>query len=61
MTRVASRLGAFALVLLGTFGTAYAVGQKLPGHSHAGGPGHTHSGMNMGTPVPAGFENSGRQ
>jgi hypothetical protein len=28
------RLGAFALVLLGTFGTAYAVGEKAPGHSH---------------------------
>ncbi|MCY7298081.1 MAG: hypothetical protein LH616_02580, partial [Ilumatobacteraceae bacterium] len=61
MSRVASRLGAFALLLAGTFGTAYAVGEKLPGHSHAGGGGHTHVGMNMGTPVPAGHENGGYQ
>ena len=61
MSRVASRLGAFALVLAGTFGTAYAVGEKLPGHSHAGGHTHNHSGMNMGTPVAPGFENGGYQ
>jgi hypothetical protein len=63
MSPVASRLGAFVLVLAGTFGTAYAVGEKLPGHSHAGGAGHTHNhnGMNMGTPVPPGFENGGFQ
>ena len=60
MSPVASRLGAFALLLLGTFGTAYAVGEKLPGHSH-GGAGHTHSGMNMGIPVTAGYENGGYQ
>lgn len=40
--RVGSRLGAFALVLLGTFATSYVVGEKLPGHHHGGG-GHTHS------------------
>ena len=39
--RVGSRLGAFALVLLSTFATSYAVGEKLPGHHH--GAGHTHS------------------
>jgi len=61
MSPVASRLGAFALLLAGTFATAYAVGEKLPGHSHAGGAGHTHSGMNIGTPVPAGHENGGYQ
>lgn len=32
------RLGSFLLVLLGTFGTAYAVGEKVPGHSHTHGP-----------------------
>jgi hypothetical protein len=32
------RLGSFLLVLLGTFGTAYAVGEKLPGHTHSHGP-----------------------
>lgn len=31
----ASRLGAFALVLVGAFGTAYAVGERLPGHAHS--------------------------
>lgn len=62
MSPVASRLGAFALLLVGTFATAYAVGEKLPGHSHSGaGHTHSHSGMNMGTPVPPGFENGGYQ
>ena len=28
------RLSAFALVLLGTFGFAYALAEKLPGHNH---------------------------
>lgn len=62
MSRVASRLGAFALVLAGTFATAYAVGEKLPGHSHASG-GHTdtHAGMDMGGPVTAGYDNGGYQ
>jgi hypothetical protein len=32
------RLGSFLLVLLGTFGTAYAVGEKMPGHTHTHGP-----------------------
>lgn len=59
MSPVSRRLGAFALLLVGTFGTAYAVGEKLPGHSHAGGAGH--SGMDMGGPVPAGFEDNGYQ
>jgi len=61
MSPVASRLGAFALLIAGSFGTAYAVGEKLPGHTHAGGHTHSHSGMNMGTPVPAGYENGGYQ
>lgn len=62
MSPITSRLGAFALLLVGTFGTAYAVGEKLPGHSHGGaGHSHSHAGMNMGTPVPAGFENGGYQ
>jgi len=60
MSRVATRLGAFALLLLGTFATAYAVGEKLPGHAH-GDVGHTHDGMDMGAPVPPGFENGGYQ
>lgn len=34
MRSAASRLAAFVLVLLGTFGTAYAVGERLPGHEH---------------------------
>lgn len=34
MGEVSRRLGAFALVLAGTFGTAYALGEKLPGHQH---------------------------
>lgn len=34
MSPVARRLGAFTLLLAGTFGTAYAAGEQLPGHSH---------------------------
>jgi hypothetical protein len=48
-----ARLGAFLLVLFGTFGTAYAVGERMPGHSHAGGHTHTHGPASV---VPAGFE-----
>lgn len=61
MSHVASRLGAFVLVLAGTFGTAYAVGERLPGHSHAGGDGHTHTSTGMSTPVLPGFESDGYQ
>lgn len=46
------RLTAFLVVLLGTFGTAYSLGEKLPGHSHAG---HTHS-HGPASVVPPGFE-----
>lgn len=46
-----SRLGAFLVVLLGTFGTAYAVGERMPGHSHSG---HNHA--HTAQLVPAGFE-----
>ncbi|MGB8862264.1 MAG: hypothetical protein WCC60_23615 [Ilumatobacteraceae bacterium] len=58
MSSVVGRLGAFVLVLAGTFGTAYAIGEKLPGHSH-GAAGHTHT--HTGTPVPPGFEAGGYQ
>ena len=37
MQRTSVRLGLFALVLAGTFGTAYAIGEKLPGHHHGSG------------------------
>ncbi len=45
------RLTAFLIVLLGTFGTAYSLGEKLPGHSHA--DGHSHGPESV---VPPGFE-----
>lgn len=71
MSPVASRLGAFTLLLAGTFGTAYAVGEKLPGHSHSStddhatddhaDDSHDQTEMDMGGPVPAGFENGGYQ
>lgn len=54
---VGARLGAFFLVLLGTFGTAYAVGEKLPGHDH-GGPSHSHG---PGSLVPPGFQSGDHQ
>jgi len=52
---IGTRLGAFLLVLLGTFGTAYAIGEKLPGHDHSG-HSHTHGPSSL---VPPGFENNG--
>lgn len=32
----ATRLAAFGVILAGSFGTAYAVGERLPGHVHSG-------------------------
>ena len=44
MSPVATRLAAFTLVLAGAFGTAYAVGEKWPGHAHTGSSdGHDHA------------------
>lgn len=51
METVRGRLLAFLIVLLGVFGTAYALGEKLPGHSHSG---HNHS--HNAVLVPPGFE-----
>ncbi len=47
------RLGSFALILAGTFGTAYAIGERLPGHNHspAPKPSHPHTGA-MSPVVP---------
>jgi len=53
---VGSRLAAFLLVLVGTFGTAYAVGERLPGHSHGG---HTHT--HNTSLVPPGFSSGNFQ
>ncbi len=59
MTSVWARLVAFGVVLLGTFGTAYAVGEKLPGHSHAG---HTHTHTHgPAALVPPGFQSGAYQ
>jgi hypothetical protein len=33
--RTSTRLSSFALVLAGTFGMAYAIGERLPGHNHS--------------------------
>lgn len=48
---VGARLGAFVLVLLGTFGTAYAVGERLPGHEHQ--DAHAHTGDTSGLALPS--------
>lgn len=52
MSPVASRLGAFALVLAGSFGTAYAVGERVAESSHD----HTHGPT---VPVPPAAEYDG--
>ena len=58
MSEVGRRLGVFALVLGGTFGTSYALGEKLPGHSHDGSSSHSHW-AEMTTPVLLTAESSG--
>lgn len=35
MSSVGSRLGSYALVLVGLFASAYALGERLPGHEHS--------------------------
>ncbi len=54
------RLGSFALVLAGTFGTAYAIGERLPGHNHSVTAGHHHA-HGTTSPVAPGFEMNGFQ
>lgn len=60
MSSVRGRLAAFLVVLLGVFGTAYAVGERAPGHSH-GGAGHSHSHSHSASLVPPGFESGDYQ
>ncbi|MEK7425594.1 MAG: hypothetical protein AAB131_17335 [Actinomycetota bacterium] len=36
MSSTLSRLGSYSVLLVGLFATAYAVGEKLPGHEHTG-------------------------
>ena len=57
MSPVAARLAAFTLVLAGAFGTAYAAGEKLPGHTHNGSDAHSHS--NTVGPIPAASDSDG--
>jgi hypothetical protein len=42
MTSPRNRLVSYSLVLVGLFGTAYAAGERLPGHQHSGADGHSH-------------------
>jgi hypothetical protein len=58
MTTPRNRLVSYSLVLVGLFGTAYAVGERLPGHQHSGSSGdvHQHSG---GSTDMAGMGGSG--
>ena len=46
------RLGSFALILAGTFGTAYALGERLPGHNHPASPTQNH--VDHAAPVDTG-------
>jgi hypothetical protein len=57
MARTAAiRLAAFALVLLGSFGTAYGLGRRLPGNPES--KPHTHGPVKP-SPVPPGFHADG--
>jgi hypothetical protein len=51
-----TRLAAFALVIFGSFGTAYSVGRRLPGSAES--KPHTHGPLKP-SPVPPGFEVDG--
>lgn len=42
MTSPRNRLVSYGLVLVGLFGTAYAAGERLPGHQHSDADGHSH-------------------
>jgi hypothetical protein len=53
---VATRLAAFTLVIAGSFGTAYGLGQKLPGNRES--KPHTH-GSPAASPIPPGFSVDG--
>jgi hypothetical protein len=58
MSRAAvTRLAAFALVVAGSFGTAYAVGQKLPGNRES--KPHTHGGATAASTLPPAFAADG--
>ena len=60
--RTGVRLSSFALVLAGTFGTAYAIGERLPGHNHSSrGVTHGHNPGGPTAPMPPGFEMNGYQ
>jgi hypothetical protein len=50
------RLAAFALVILGSFGTAYSLGRRLPGSAES--KPHTHGPVKP-SPVPPGFKVDG--
>lgn len=63
MSRVAVRLGVFTVLLAGTFGAAYAVGEALPGDGHSNddsSQAHEHMEMSA-TPVQAGSVSGGYQ
>jgi hypothetical protein len=50
MSRTASRLGSYSILLVGLFATAYAIGEKLPGHEHsADAAPHAHTGSTGST------------
>jgi hypothetical protein len=42
MSSPRNRLISFGLILVGLFATAYAIGERLPGHSHTASAGHAH-------------------
>lgn len=42
MSSPRNRLLSFGLILVGLFATAYALGERLPGHSHTASAGHAH-------------------
>lgn len=62
--RTTIRLGSFALVLAGTFGTAYAFGERLPGHNHSADSDSLHDGHSPtdgASPMVPGSEMNGHQ
>ncbi len=58
---ISVRLGSFALVLAGTFGSAYAIGERLPGHNHSADSMNHQSHGAAVAPTEAAFEMNGYQ
>jgi hypothetical protein len=59
MSSPRNRLVSYGFVLVGLFGTAYAVGERLPGHQHSSSDGHSHQHGTSDSTETAGLDLAG--